>query len=566
MRAPWPLVVALLAASVLAACATVPTSGPIEEGPIIEPSQHRQFVRVIAAPPSPGADPEEIVRGFLDASASLEQDHGIARRYLTAAADAAWRADSGTTIYDEGSLRVSATRSRVVVTMDVTATLGGDGSLEPIDPPSRRALDFRVIRVGRSPTVGPEWRISDPPDGIFLSDADLNRAFRVHYVYFNSARADVLVPDSRLLPVVGPSLPSALAQMALAGPSDWLAPSVRGVAPGSALALGSVADVNGVARVELTQGALAATDDQRRDLASSLTWTLTQLPGVSAVRLLVGGEAYPVPGAPPEMDRATWRSRAPDAMSLGASGADPPSRYALAHSSVTRLDGEDQTSIPVPESARRAPGELAVSLDERWAAVASSDQRDLVTFSLPDAGTSHRIVGQRVASPSFDVDGQLWFVDSGRIHRSGVDGPARSVPMRSGRAVSVISLARDGARIALISKGELLLGLLVRGKEGLKVANVRKLAGEVTSARDIAWQDATTLVVLASDGGGGAQALRVVLGSGQVQRLGAPALPAQIAAAPQSTTLLVTEGGGLFANVGPQWRKASTSRSVAYPG
>ena len=65
---------------VLAGCVGVPTSGPIGQGPVVDSGEATQFIRVIAAPPSTGAAPGEIVRGFLEANASLEQDHAIARR------------------------------------------------------------------------------------------------------------------------------------------------------------------------------------------------------------------------------------------------------------------------------------------------------------------------------------------------------------------------------------------------------------------------------------------------------------------------------------------------------
>ena len=74
----------------LSACAAVPTSGPIEEGPIVDAGNTAQFIRVIAAPPSVGASPSEIVRGFLEANASLDSGHAIARRYLTSEAAESW--------------------------------------------------------------------------------------------------------------------------------------------------------------------------------------------------------------------------------------------------------------------------------------------------------------------------------------------------------------------------------------------------------------------------------------------------------------------------------------------
>ena len=57
--------------------------GPSSRDRWSTPGSPSQFIRVIAAPPSVGASPTEIVRGFLEANASLESDHAIARRYLT---------------------------------------------------------------------------------------------------------------------------------------------------------------------------------------------------------------------------------------------------------------------------------------------------------------------------------------------------------------------------------------------------------------------------------------------------------------------------------------------------
>ena len=106
--APGPRVAVAAAACIgLAACAGVPTSGPIEQGPVVDAGESSQFIRVIAAPPSVGASPTEIVRGFFEANASLESDHAIARRYLTPEAAATWDPDAATTVYQQSSLKLS---------------------------------------------------------------------------------------------------------------------------------------------------------------------------------------------------------------------------------------------------------------------------------------------------------------------------------------------------------------------------------------------------------------------------------------------------------------------------
>ena len=69
--------VALLVVPLLAACVSIPTSGPIQQGVEVGVENTDQVIRVIARPPQPDMTPTEIVSGFLQASASFEDDHAI---------------------------------------------------------------------------------------------------------------------------------------------------------------------------------------------------------------------------------------------------------------------------------------------------------------------------------------------------------------------------------------------------------------------------------------------------------------------------------------------------------
>jgi hypothetical protein len=561
--------VAALAVLGLAACASVPTSGPIEQGPVVDAGESTQFIRVIAAPPSPGAEPAEIVRGFLEANASLEQDHAIARRYLTQSAAASWDPSVSTTVYDQASLQVAPRKDRVRVDVQVTGFLRDDGTLDHVVPAVAEDLSFSLEQVPTGPGAEPQWRISDPPPGILLSAADLRRAYRLYETYFMAARSAMLVPDGRLLPVVGASLPTTLAERVLAGPSEWLAPGVQpGPPPGTGLALGAVPVSNGVAEVDLTEEARAATGEQRRDLAAQLTWTLTQLPDVTAVRLRVGGEPFDVPGAPDLMDRQTWRGASPDAASLGPTGDQTPPSYTLEEGTLVRTAGSGTTAIEVPVEGAGSLIGLAVSLDQRRAAAVEPDRETLWLLPLDRSTTPLRVAGERVGSISFDVDGQAWYVDAGRIMRIGTDRPPREVPLRApGLApITALQLARDGTRVALLAGGLVHLGVLEAHGDGVAVGSVRPLGAAVAEARDLAWRDAGTLDVLGVPTGSARQVARLTVGNGQVLPLGAPARPVDVAAAPTVLTLAATRDAQVFGNVGLQWREQGPGRAVAYPG
>ena len=564
------MAVAAAACMGLAACAGVPTTGPIEQGPVVDAGESSQFIRVIAAPPSVGASPTEIVRGFLEANASLESDHAIARRYLTPEASGSWDPDAATTVYQQSSLKLSEGKgSTINARLAVNNRLNEEGTLDPVDPASKEKIVFTLEQVVDGASGIPQWRISDPPPGILISDADLRRAYRQYQVHYPAARSDALVPDGRLLPVVGPSLPTALAQRVLAGPAEWLAPGVRtGAPPGTALALGAVPVTNGVALVELTDEALAATDVQRRDLAAQLTWTLTQLPEVTSVRLQVGGEPYDVPGVPELMDRSVWQARSPDALTTGPTGTSLLPYYVLDGPAVVRVSEAGRTALPLKVPDAEELIDLGVALDQRSAAAVEPDRRALWILPLDRGITEQRIEGTRIGGASFDVDGRAWFTDAGRVLRLVPNGLPQEVAVQPELAAPITSvhLARDGTRVVLVADEVLYLGVIQPSSSGLVIGSVRRIATSVSGVQDVAWRNSITLDVLGRTDTSSLQVLRIGVGTGEVQLFGAPPDPLEVAGAPGSATLAAGEGDLLFANVGLQWRAQGKARSVAYPG
>lgn len=559
---------ACLAAVLLAACSSVPTSGPIEQGPVVDSGEATQFVRVIAAPPSSGASPEEIVRGFLEANASLENDLEIARRYLTEEAAEQWNPQEGTTTYDQATLKVAPARDKVRVEFGVDGELLADGTFDTVAPPVDREVLFSLERVVEGKATVPQWRISDPPPGVLISSTDLRRAYRLYQTYFMAERGGVLVPDGRLLPVVGPSLPTALAERVLAGPADWLAPGIRPGPPmGTHLALGAVTVTDGVAQVELSEEALVATDEQRQDLAADLTWTLTGLPDVAAVELLVAGEPYEVPGAPTLMDRSVWQSRSPDSRTTGSSGERRVPYYTLRGESIVRVTTVSRTAIPIGVPGAETLAGLAVSLDEKRAAAIERGGGALWLLPLDRSTTASRVEGTGITSVGFDVDDWVWFTEGGRVMRTNLSGQVKEVPILTEGVSGVTSLmlARDGTRVALIADGAVHMGVVqVRGAT-LAIGSVRRIGSSIEQAADAAWRDATTLDVLGSQVSGAEQVLRLAVGSGQVLALGAPDSPREVAASPGSMTMVANGDGDLFGNVGLQWRPQGSARSVTYP-
>jgi Lipoprotein LpqB beta-propeller domain/Sporulation and spore germination len=554
---------------VLAGCAAVPTSGPIRQGPLVDSGESTQFIRVIAAPPSSGAKPEEIVRGFLEANASLEQGHAIARRYLTGQAAQTWDATASTTVYDPATVALSTRGDKVRVSFDVTGKLLADGTLVTIDPAEPQRITYALELVQEQGAAVPEWRISDPAAGVLISSADLRRAFRAYDAFFVADGSGLLVPDGRLVPVAGASLPTALAELVLQGPSTWLRSAVAtGIPTGTRLALGAVPVTDGVAEVSLTEEALAATDSQRRDLAAQLTWTLTQLPEVSGVRIEVAGEPYPVPGMPELLERSPWQSRSPDALTTGPSGLRRPPHYVLQGRTIVRVSDLSRTSIPLTvEDADTLDG-LAVALDEGRAAAVGEGGAGLWLLPLDGTSTAVEVPALQVTDISFAPNGQAWFADAGRVKRVSPSGQVADVAIRDEGLgpVTDVQVSRDGARVALLSGERVFVGAIVEDSRGIGIVAAHRVDSAIRDARALAWRDAGTLEVLGGLAGGDLQGLRVTIANGQVTQLGAPAEPQEVAAAPASVTLVSTGEDRIFGNVGLQWRDQGEGRSVAYPG
>lgn len=576
----WQRVAGVIAGSALclSGCANVPRSSEVHAGAVVNAGESSQFIRVIAAPPSRGASPQQIVRGFLEANASHEDSWAIARRYLTADAAQGWQPGTATAVYDSARLRVTRSGNHVRVRVPVIATLTTDGSLRTLPEARIRQLDFEMVRVAGQPagdgTSGREWRITDPEPGILISLSDLRRGYRTHQAYFIANSTGQLVPDGRLLPVVGPGLATSLAELVLRGPGKWLSGAVHGGAPeGTSLALGAVPVADGVAIVQLSREALAATPAQRRELAAAMTWTLTQVPGVTSVRLTVESQPYDVPGAPLLMDRSIWQSKLPEAALLGPKGTTEPCLFLSKAGILTRVtqDGRVTAQLRIPRLARAS--RLAISLDERSVALLLDTGQTIWTGPLAlghtGAPEARRIEAKGATSLSYAPDGSLWFVDSRGIWRAqpGLEPQRVDLPAAVG-TISAVKVSSDGARAAIVAGSKVYLAAVVgaASDQPATLGKPRLVSEEITDVRDASWRDSTQLDVLATLAGSGSQIITVSTGDGSVLANGTPAKAESVTAAPRAATVVVTRADRAYRAVGMQWRDAGDAAQAAYPG
>ena len=555
---------ALLMSPLVAACAAVPTSGPIYQGEDVGVEEPNQVIRVIARPPRAGMTPTEIVSGFIEASASFEDDHAVARQYLTPSAAALWDAGAGGAIYAGVPTIAPDGLTSVNLTATKTGTIEGDGRYEV-------AAIGRLVDMSFSlEFLDGEWRIANPPPGLLLSRSDVDRAYRAYDVYFFDPTFTTLVPDSRLFPISGPSAATALVRALTTGPSQWLAPAVRsGLPEGTTLAVDAVPVIEGIARVDFDPALRLADDATRRAISAQVVWTLRQAPGVRFVDLNAGGQPLNVPGAASPQPMNSWPDVDPNRM---PDGVTP---FGVVYGRAVRLDGT--APIPVVGGAGLASPPLtgiAVSLDAQVIAGLDADAR-LWTAPLRSGGAAVLAIDEPgLSRPSYGGGEAPWVVNAeGSVLRAEADGTTFTVPIdgiSSKATVESISISRDGTRAALIvRRGErsFVMVAVIALREGLpRLQAPIRVDNRLNSVTDVAWADSDTLAILGADGASTPAVYLVDMGRWQVRSIGAPADPARVAAAPGADFLSSDAEGWIYSFTNGPWLRQVRATSPAYPG
>ena len=563
-------VVAIAAwASSVAGCAIVPSSllarvperGPIVQGEQVDLTAESQFIRVIARGPQSGMSPVEVVRGFLDASASFDGDHAVAREYLTMQANEDWDTSDGVAIYD-GVPELTSSGQAVSLAASTTGRISPIGTFSVAEPGTSLSLGFWLTMVNG------EWRISRLPQGLVLSSSDVDRAFRALNVYFFDPTFASLVPDGRMIPVIGTGQPTTLLRYLIDGPSPWLEPAVRtGLPPAVRLSPESVPVDAGVARVNLSPASALADDATRRAISQQVTWLLRQVPGVSSVAITADGQPMLVSGATYPEPIDGWPRVDPNALPIGSEA------YAARGSSVIRVTRRGDRPLGVDV---RTPGaglvDLAVSLDSTK--VAGLDAEGTLWRGSLSAGMELQQVESVMAtSVAFYRSSGLWAVQDGAVVSVEDDGSVTPIAvdgLDEGAVVLSAVPSRDGARCALIVQDgpatRLLLARIVRPNPQGPASLSSPIAVEtrLTQVVTVAWGSSVDLEVLGTDGPGELSAFTVDVVRGSVRRQGGPVAPIAIAAAPGEPTLVAAADGMIYELRGI-WQRRSAGTAPTYP-
>ncbi len=499
--APHWLVVAVAAVLVMGGCASVPSSGPVEQVSPNVPQTQDNGVRIDPEAPRPDATPERVVAGFLSAMASLQPGFSVAKLYLTDAARRQWDPSNGTTIIDSTGQRLIATATSEVLDAPIVGQLSGVGQYQSVTGEFRH--DFALTKVGG------RWRISSPPQGLVITTT----TFASYYVpmerYFLTADGAHVVPETLRVPASDFSPTEAITAL-LRGPSSWLGPAVSSAAPaGTRLAGGAVTvDISGVAEVNLDLSASSLPDNQRKLLAAQLAWTLKQFSAVQSVQLAARGQPLDVPSLAPH-----------GVMAMSGYLPAPPvddTPSVLVVSRDRHLGQLDPTS----GTFTAFKGGLAKVDAGRITALAAGRSGDLLAWTeggtvwrgTPDKTTAvyH---GASLGRPQVTADGTIWCTDVAhgvpRLVRIASDGSVGVIPLTSQPhgPVTAYAVSPDQTRVALVvgsSDGTSRMGLvsLTSGAHPTthgwyETRMSASQTGAMALITDVAWSTPSQLVVLA---------------------------------------------------------------------
>lgn len=534
----------VIAALVLAACAGLPLSGPVNPG--LAAGEDAGSPEFIFRPdePQPGATPEQIVDGFIRAGSGPgpAANWEVARMFLAPSIRETWKPEASVTIdVPDDRESVSPSEGAVELSLLAVATVDSSGAYQP--DAGLTQLSFRLAQQDDG-----QWRITEAPDGVVIDrDVFVNVFHRYSLMYFDPTW-QFLVPDVRWFPTTNAATRIASA-LVNGSPSGWLSGSVVNSFPESvSLARPSVPLESGVAQVTLSAEALQLESTTLDRMQTQLTASLATA-SVSGAQMLVASTPLT---AEPVSTRSTRVTGPPLVQTEAGFGF---------------LSGDELTPVAGLSDAMEliAPAAIQVSPDRDFAAVR------LVGGGVArvPADSPVAVVDTRssLIDPSADPFGYIWSVprdEPAAVTAFSTAGQQSAVADAWPGASEIVAMgvSRDGTRLAALlvtgGRSEVWIAGIVRGAEAVPVrlgeaVPLGPLAGPGSG---LAWLDDTTVGVLSTEAEGPQFTEQLV--GGPATATDAPQGAASVAGATSiSSVRLRTDDGSLFVKRGANWQRTT---------
>jgi hypothetical protein len=586
-------IILVVLASLLGAagCVNVPVSGPIEKVEGQQPAC-QNCVNVIVAPPAPGDGPRQIVDGYLRATSNYQPNYSVAKQFLTKMEAEKWSPERGVSVY-RGAPTATANPETVRLEGQLVGELAADRTYVARNHKLR--FDFHLVQENG------EWRIDRAPLGLMVAEYSFTSFYRSYDLYF-VGNGSSLAPDHIYLPALSnpANVASALMKALLKGPSLWLKPAVASaIPPNTSLSVDSVTITDGIAEVPLSDSVMALPDPQRSLLAAQIVYTLRQVGGVKGVMIKVNQQPYRVPGSDPtsltipvdaiprDIDPVPFAS-GDQLYAVHRNGGVNLVRTTADKSIMEPLEG------PLGQGAYRVDA-LAVSATNTDLALTTDGRTTLRRARMPVGEPNEPATllsgASNLLRPQFTRYGEIWAVGHWRgRQRMWMSTSDKAVEIKrplqdQKRNVTAFKISPDGIRMALVSStatgSELGLARIIRSdKNRIMVDGWRALdttqggtMPPIETIRDVAWLDATELLVLGAAPGENAFApYRVVEDASRITAEGESPNSAavELAVLPQPPTAIIVDSNGkTWRDDGSQWlpfldEKGQQVRTVAY--
>ncbi|WP_304107181.1 MtrAB system accessory lipoprotein LpqB [Mycolicibacterium bacteremicum] len=505
--------VALSVVLVVSGCAGVPTSSAPQAIGTVERAAPPRLPT-----PTPGMEPDVLLREFLKATADPANRHLAARQFLTESASRGWDDAGSALLIDRVVFTETRRPDRVSVTMqaDILGSLSDVGVFETAEG----ALpDPGPIELVQTPGG---WRIDRLPNGVFLDWQQFQQTYRRNTLYFTDPTGNTVVPDPRYVAVSdSDQLATELMSKLITGPRPEMAHTVRNLLAAPLRLRGPVTRADGSktgvgrgyggARIDLEN--LSTTDPHTRQLlAAQIIWTLARA-GINGPYVINADGA-----ALDDRFAEGWDTADVAASDPGAADGAGAGLHALVGGSLVYLDGQRAPRVPGPFG--QMPDQTAAALSRSGQEIASvvvlrRDAPDMASslWIGPVGGDAAQALdGRSLTRPSWSLDEAIWIVVDGvnvvRVLQEAASGQPARIPVDSTAvatkfpgAISELQLSRDGTRAAMVINGEVILaGVEQTPGGGYALTYPRRLGfGLRDTAVSLSWRTGDDIVVTRTD-------------------------------------------------------------------
>lgn len=515
-----------------AGCVSMPSGGPVQSYPMTQgtSAQNQPYVQLQPQSPGPGWNPQQIVEGFLAASASFGNYPQVVQEYLTPQERKSWSNSWSAIVYKTGP-NVTAptygppaaknpTEATVKVGGTIQANLKGSGSYSV---PSASSAGARPDKPGpfQLKKVGGQWRISYAPQELLLTSNAFGNDYQLRNLYFLDPSNKYLIPDPVYVPLEASaqSLMNGLVRDLITPPSDWLSEGATRTAFPAGTKLSGVSLNGGATAIVNLAGTIAkASVPVKQQLSAQLLSTLSGAvhngQTVQSVELEVNGKPWIPPGnqGSPVQQSSTY----------GVPSGASSTYYYVDNSGY--LTSSSVGSSRAVRLARIGTGfsQVAVSWNGEYVAALRGGSLYAGIVGMPLV----RQQGSGYVSLSWDAGNDLWASLGGKIGMFRSSGNAQR-PLGQMVTVNVyspypapqnvppyanIKVAPDGVRVAIVTQGGSALTFgAISGRHGpspsitlstvqYQPASLTQSNGGNGSFTGLSWYGSDNVITLATPG------------------------------------------------------------------